>query len=132
MVAERAGLRRAAARPRDGVPPVGGRLPGLAGARVDVHNRAPGEPCQIDRTAIGRRQGEIRKPATREMTRGAVVLGRRQVGRQYKRIVRHSHGLTSRQRTHPHRTPARGRGPANYGAGESEMNSISDPSGSRK
>ena len=49
MVAERARLRRAAARARDLVPAVGRRLPGHAGARIDVDHRAAAQLGQIDR-----------------------------------------------------------------------------------
>ena len=134
MIAERARLRRAAARPRDGVPPVGRRLPGLAGARIDVDDRAAAELRQIDRASIGRRQRKVRKLAAGEMARGAVILRGRQIGRKHQWIVRRGHGSDLlRERTLCHRTPARGHGPVNYGGGGAyEMNSISDPSGSRK
>ena len=48
MVAERARLRRAAARSRDRIPAIGRRLPGHAGARIDVDDGAARELRQID------------------------------------------------------------------------------------
>ena len=88
MVAEAAGLRRAAARAGDGVPAVRQRLPGPAGARIDIDDRAAREPRQIDRRAVGRRQREVGQLGAGQMARRAVVLRHRKIVRQHHRIVR--------------------------------------------
>ncbi len=92
MVAEAAGLRRAAARPRDLIPAVRQRLPGNAGARVDVDHRAAGKFRKIDLRAVGRRERQRRKPCAREMPRCAVILRCRDVGGQDGGIVQGGHG----------------------------------------
>src|SRR5262249_3664617 len=88
MVAERTGLRRAAAGARDVVPTVRRRLPGYAGARIDIDDGAAREPGQIHGGAIGGNERHGRELATREMSRRAVVLRRRDAFRQHGRIMR--------------------------------------------
>ena len=95
MIAEAAGLRRAAARAGDRVPAGRQRLPGPSGARIDIDDGAALELRQIDLRAIGRGERDVRKPHAREMTRGAVVLRHRQIVRQHIRIVQHARPCVS-------------------------------------
>ena len=91
MVAKAAGLRRAAARARDAVPAGRQRLPGPAGARIDVDHgparqAATGSTCAP--SVAGKR--EVRQLRPGEMARRAVVLRDRQIVGQDHRIVQNS------------------------------------------
>src|SRR6516225_5603967 len=71
MVAERARLRRASARTRNGIPALRRGLPGHAGARIDVDDGAAGKFRQIDRRAVSGDERHRWQPQAREVTRGA-------------------------------------------------------------
>ena len=58
VIPETAGLRRAAARTGDCVPARRQRLAGPPRARIDVDDGPAGQPRQIDRASIGRREGD--------------------------------------------------------------------------
>ena len=91
MIAETARLRRAAARAGNGVP-AGRQLPARPpGARIDVDDGAAFELRKIDRAPVGRGQRQIRHAHARQVTRGAVVPRRRQIGGQQCRIVQDRH-----------------------------------------
>ena len=88
MVAEAAGLRRAAARTGDVVPSRRRVDPGHAGARINIKDGAAEKPRQIDVTTARRRQGHVRQPHAGEMPRGAVVLRHWNIRRKKGRIMR--------------------------------------------
>src|SRR5262249_55496677 len=92
MVAEAAGLRRAAARSGDLIPAVRQRLPGNASAGVDVDHRAAGKVRKIDLRTVGCRERQRRKFPARELPCRAVVLRRRDVGGQDGGIMQGGHG----------------------------------------
>ena len=112
MIAEAAGLRRAAARAGD-VVPAGRQIDaGHAGARIEVEHGAAFELGQIDGAAGGRRQRQVGQTHAGEMVGAAIVLRRRDIGRQDLRIMR--------------------AGRFSHDVSPYDMNSINEPSGSRK
>jgi hypothetical protein len=79
VVPEGAALRYAAARTGDAVPPLGGRLAGLAGAWVDIDDDDAARCLgQIEFAAEGRRQVYMRHLATNQMVGSAVIDGDRE------------------------------------------------------
>jgi len=71
VVAERAALRRAPPRARDGVPAVGRRLPRHAGAGIDVEHEQPRLPHP--ELALRGGQREVRQQRPGQVVRGPVV-----------------------------------------------------------
>src|SRR6266850_8395295 len=81
MIPERTGLRRATASAGDRIPALRQRLPGDAGARIEVDHRPALEPGQIDLRSVGRRKRDRRKLETRQVPRAAIVLRYRKLRR---------------------------------------------------
>src|SRR4029078_5959849 len=79
MVAEGAGLRRAAARAGNGVPSGRRIFVGLGRAGVGVDARAPGKRSEINRAPSGRWQRKPRQAHPHEMPARAVFLRYTQV-----------------------------------------------------
>src|SRR5262249_21629275 len=116
MIAERARLRRAAARAWNLVPAIGWIDTRHARSRVHVNNGAPFKLRQVDRCAVRRRQSQVGQLGPREMARSAVILRCRNARGQKLRIMRarrFGHFLSPFQPVY-------------------DINSMSEPSGSRK
>ena len=92
MIAERARLRRAAARAGNGIPAVGRGLSGHACARIDVDHRAAGELRQVDAwNRRSRRAAPMEASDPRDGRAAAVVLRHRNLGGSTFGIVRARH-----------------------------------------
>lgn len=83
-IAKRTGLGRAAARTRNLIPAFGGGLIWLTGAGIEKdHRGCLGDALDVYGTAGGGEEGEVGERHAGEVVAGAVVLGDRQVGRQF-------------------------------------------------
>ena len=125
VVAERARLRRAAARARDLVPAPGRVLVGAARARVHVHDGLAGEPGQVHEATRGGGQRDRRHRQAGQVLAGAVVDRRREVSGQLVEVVVTWHAGHSRRVRHAGQ-PAR-RHPA--GSGDPRRLSPPGPTG---
>src|SRR5262249_48957112 len=87
VIAKTTRLRRASARAWDRIPTGWCRLPGAAGARIDIDDAAAGERRERDLAAVGRLERDVRKLRAGQMSRGAVVLRHREVFGELGRVV---------------------------------------------